>query len=494
MPPKVLVCPPGTESVTHISPERHILREPGQDSMQPHPIASDSGKNAPASRVEPPWPVSRRGFLAGLGAVSTVALAKCAGADVSPGPSNRRLEAQTTVDMARLDAEVQKAFPFFNASSVLPDFDRRTQGARNDVVLYRLVTTTTVPETGENVDVTGLLALPAGAVGELPVVSWQHGTILSFDQVPSNLTKLSDPSYALSDEHDSLETLLNVQRFAANGFAVIAADYVGKGPLRNGRPEAYAVKGVTTQTCSDVLHAGLAALGELKVSPTKLFLHGWSQGALNTQWFHQSLRADGIPIEATAVASPFNDLSESWRFWSGHLAFPNPAGSDSYPKSPPWISLCMIVALGSYERYYGLDALIEAAVRPKYHAMARKYWNDYDVTSIQAETFPSGDNLLVPGFFEGFTDDRNSALLRHLAANCASYWNYDSEIRFHYGLADEAIHPEMVARALSAGGRLACGVPVKKANHRATFLAGLYGDKNVLAGHDNVFSWFQSRQ
>jgi hypothetical protein len=95
-------------------------------------------------------------------------------------------------------------------------------------------------------------------------------------------------------------------------------------------------------------------------------------------------------------------------------------------------------------------------------------------------------------FFEHFTDERNSAFLRHLANNCASYWKYDSPIRFHYGLADEAIHPAMVSRALSAGGRLASGVPIAGASHRATFLAGLYGGASSLGGAENVPSWFRT--
>lgn len=433
---------------------------------------------------------SRRSLLLGLGALS----AGLAGARsvLALSSTEFELEVGTVVTATRLDEEVARAFPEFNAGPVLPDFDAAAQGAANDVQLYRIVTKTTVPETGEVLDVTGLLALPVGASGELPIVSWQHGTILSFDQVPSNLTKLSDPDYELSDAADSLETLFNVHRFAARGFVVIAADYVGKGPLRNGRGEGYGVKGVTVATCTDILSAGLAALPGLGVTPGKLFLNGWSQGAINTQWLHQSLRANGVAVEASAVASPFNDLIQSFRFWTGRENFALPAGTTSYPEVPAWVSLCLIVALGSYELQYGIDGLIEAAVRPKFHAFSRKYWDDYSIDFPEGTEFPTAQGLLVDGFFETFTDDKNSAFIRHLAANVASYWDYDSPIRFHFGLADEAIHPEMVARALSAGGQFVRGVQVDDASHRATFLAALYGDESTLNGNDSVQSWFTS--
>lgn len=334
--------------------------------------------------------------------------------------------------------------------------------------------------------------MPVGVKGELPLVSWQHGTILSFDQVPSNLTRLADAAYELTDSADSLETLFNVQRFAGQGYAVIAADYVGKGPFRNGRGEGYAVKGVSVRTCLDMLAAGQEAMRSLGLRPSKLFLHGWSQGALNTQWLHQALRANSRPVAATAVASPFNDLNEAWGFWTGFQSFALPKGTTSYPALPNWISLCMIVALGSYELQYRLTGLLRSAIRPEFQEMALKYWNDYRAEFDPTKPFPTGADLMVPGFLERATDDRNSAFLRQLAANRASYWNYDAPIRFHYGLADEAIHPAMVFRALSAGGKLASGVPVAGASHRATFLAGLYGEASALGGSENILAWFRS--
>lgn len=129
-----------------------------------------------------------------------------------------------------LDELVAKAYPLFNKPVILPAFDAKAHGARFDVDLHRIVTSTILPETGDKLKVSGLLAPPVGVKGELPLLSWQHGTILSFNQVPSNLTLLANPDHELTDAADSLETLFNVQRFAAHGYALIAADYVGKGP------------------------------------------------------------------------------------------------------------------------------------------------------------------------------------------------------------------------------------------------------------------------
>ena len=458
--------------------------------MMSEPLARGSRDDRQKAEVGRP----RRALLLGAGAVAALGQDVRAATPTGKNAATQGIDRSCRVSAARLDRLVAAAYPLFNKPAILPDFDAKTQGARYDVDLHRLVTVTTHPRTGERLKVSGLLALPVGARTTIPLLSWQHGTILSFDQVPSNLTLLADPNRELTDAADSLETLLIVQRFAAQGYAVIAADYVGKGPFRAGHGEAYAVKEVTVRTCLDILAAGQAAMRRLSFSPTQLFLHGWSQGALNTQWLHQALRRQSRPIAGTAVASPFNDLNQAWRFWAGVQSFPLPKGLTSYPALPDWISLCMIITLGSYQLHYGLNGLLRSAIRPEYQNFAEKFWTDYKYDFAPGKSFPTGQDLLAPNFFEQFTADQNSALLRHFAANRATYWEYDSPIRFAYGLADEAIHPGMVFPTLAAGGKLATGVPVAGGSHRGTFLAGLYGGSATLNGSDNIVTWFDSLQ
>lgn len=428
--------------------------------------------------------------LAGVGSTHAAAPAAHGGAEERAN-SQGQLDNKVLVSRVRLDALAATLHETFNENQVLRSFDTKRHGARFDVELQRITTYTQVPETGETLKVSGLLAVPVGIKGPLPVVSWQHGTILSFDQVPSNLTRIADSAYVMRDSVDSMETLFNVQRLAGNGYAVIAADYIGKGPYRNGRTEGYAVKDATVRTCVDILDAGLAALHGLGHEPAALFLNGWSQGALNTQWLHQELRSQGRAVAGTAVQSPFNELNETFRFWTGVDTYRDPE-STPYPDSPAWMSLCIIVLLGSYEHNYGLQGLMRSAVRPQFHQLALKYWKDYDGNFEAGKPFPTAATLLVDGFFDRYTSDLNSAFLRQLAANRATYWNYDSPIRFYYGLADQALHPAVVKGSLAAGGKNIYGVPVKKASHRVTYLAAMYGEGSEIDGALGVLSWFDS--
>jgi len=474
------------------------------DRKSPNGQFSSSDAEGDASPRNSPSFAARRRWLGAIQATAaslampSLALAQqpgrhaLASAVQPPLKGTRMSDMSGRVTASRLDALVAASFPAFNLPVILPPFDVARHGAQFDVELHRLVAPLIVPETGENLIVSGLLAVPVGAKGPIPVVSVQHGTMLSFDQTPSSLVALADSAYVIPDRADSLEVLINVQRFAGQGFAVIAPDYVGKGPFRNGRGEGYAVKDVTVHTCLRMLEAGLGTMASLGLQSGPLFLAGWSQGGLNTQWLHQELRRQKRAVAGTSVASPFNELSETLRFWSGAQTYPIPEGQSTFPPMPIWISVCLIILLGSYEHHYGLKGLLRSAVAPEFRDMAQTYWKTYSIQFEAGKSFPTGSTLLVPGFFDHFTHELNSAFLRQVAANSATQWAYDSPIRFYLGLADEALHPTAARRALAAGGGQTIEVPVKGGSHRGNFLASLFGDASTLAGRNNTIDWFKS--
>lgn len=407
----------------------------------------------------------------------------------APAPAARavQLGPPGTLAKARLDNLVATWHAAFNAGDVLRPFNPTVQGAGGDVVLRLLTTRTALPGTGESIPITGLLAVPAGAQGRIPVVSWQHGTIFGTQSVPSNLTRVIDADYVMRDGIDSAETLFNIQRLASNGFAVIAADYVGKGPYGEYRPEAYLVREVSTRTCLDMLDAGIAALGEIGLAPGPLFLNGWSQGALNTQWLAQALQRDGRAVRGAAASSPFNDLNETLRFWTGQVTYP---GSAPYPAMPDWGTLAMVLLLGSYQVWYGLGGLIDAAIRTQFRDAALTFWNAQSL-DVDPAMFPKPDALLAEGFFDRFNADVVSGFLRQLAANRATFWDYALPMRLFYGLADEAIHPALARQPLAAGGRKIDGAAVPRGSHRITFLASLYGIGDEVSGQPDVLEWFR---
>ena len=443
---------------------------------------STEGRNS-----KPAIKFNRRSLL--LGATGT-ALASLGSPSFLTSARAAIIDNKTTLTRARLDELARTTYTIFNDRSALPQYDAAKFAAANDVDLHRITTFTQVPETGKSVKVSGLLALPSGAKGPLPVVSWQHGTLFSFIQVPSTLNRAAEPGYQLKENVDSQETLLNVHRFAANGYAVIAADYLGKGPYRGNQPEGYAVKDASTRTAIDILNTGLDAVRQLGAEPAELFLNGWSQGGLNTQWLHQALQTSGIPVRAAGASSPFNDLNEAFDFWCGSLTFLDPDGKP-YPKRPVWLTISLIILLASYESYYRLDGLIDTMVRPDYVPMVRKFLSDYDM-NLDFSKMPMPEALLIESFSSQFINKTYSRFRRQLAVNTATYFDYSNPMRLYYGLADDALHPMMCRRAINAGGTMMDGAAVSGGSHRTTFLASLYGQPEHLQGRSNLVDWFNS--
>lgn len=428
-----------------------------------------------------------------IAALAAAAVADLPGtASASPlGARHVQVGQPVVLTRQRLDALAQQFYKVFNEGGVLPAYSQERHAARYDVELRRITTYTRVPETGERVKVSGLLATPSGLRGSLPVVSWQHGTILSFDQVPSNLMRLADPGYTLQDNVDSLETLFNLHTLAAQGYVVIAADYLGKGPYRDGRGEAYAVRAATVQCCHDVLDAGMSMLRPLGIRTSTLLLNGWSQGAVNTQWLGLELHRRGIRVDAAAAESPFNNLPDSMRYWCGNLKFAS-SGAKPYPALPAWLTPCLVVLLGSYRTYYKLPDLFDTAIRPQHRAFAEAYWRDYTLSAQMQREMPSASEFLVEGFFERFTAQSNTSMLVHLSHNSTTYTQYAFPITFYYGTADEALPPQLVQMAVAGGGPLIQGVQVQDASHRATFLSSMYGGGDAMGHAKTVPEWFDS--
>lgn len=145
---------------------------------------------------------------------------------------------------------------------------------------------------------TGLLTLPGGVSGTLPVVSYQHGTITDRAEAPSR-----------PDSTEGLGAALIYT--AAGGYAATAPDYLGLGGGLGRHPYLHA----DTEAAAgiDLLRAArTAAAGYGAALDGPLFLTGYSQGGHATMALHRELeRHFGAewPVTAAApMAGPY-DLS-----------------------------------------------------------------------------------------------------------------------------------------------------------------------------------------
>ena len=288
--------------------------------------------------------------------------------------------------------------------------------ARNAVRLYRVTYPSVIPEHGNRPTVaTGLVAVPEGASGSLPIVSYQHGTVYGKQQVPSF-------------PEQSPETQLMLAQFAGQGYVLIGADYFGLGLSEE--PEGYMVKASHQQATADMLIAARAVLADLKVATTDLYLAGWSQGGFVTLAMLEKLEASGVPVKAAVTASAPADVFVAL---SGFLDFPR-------KNDATWVPTLFILSAFSFENYYGVPGLAHSLLADEYYDLAKRA---YERQPIDTSAVPTDLRKIVkPAYF----DSRFFATSAYgrLAAETQAYrWVVKTPVRTFYGEADEAIRTEL---------------------------------------------------
>lgn len=158
---------------------------------------------------------------------------------------------------------------------------------RFDVVNHRLIYTT-IDGQGRAVRASGLVSVPVKPPGvPSPVLSYQHGTLFSDAQAPSNHAVASEVAVLL----------------ASMGYIVVAADYVGYGVSR-GMPHPYLLAEPSAAAVLDLLTAAQAWRRDAGIADNgQLFLAGYSEGGYVTLAAHRAMQAGDSPHRRQLVAS-----------------------------------------------------------------------------------------------------------------------------------------------------------------------------------------------
>lgn len=375
-------------------------------------------------------------------------------------PSGVTCEEIGTYDLARLKRVLTTELADFGT------FSGTFPPPRFAVRLYRVIYPSVVPEAGNRPTVaSGLLAVPEDAAGKtLPVVSYQHGTVFSREDVPSNPDR-------------SMETRVMLAQFAAQGYVVVAADYFGKGVSKE--PDGYLMKRSTEQACVDLLRAARAASEGLGVTWGPLFLSGWSQGGWNTMVLLRKLEALGMPVRAAATASSPNDLFALTNRW---LHAPSAIDAVFLPG-------VFTLLLHAAQEYHGWPGLADSAIRPEYREAARGLYANTLTWDEAAKTLPKGLGDLLTPEFTAASSAGEGPFWDLLRESATSQWRSRTPLRTYFGEADEVVPPVVaqlpVAYQTLMGGGETVAVPAgKTANHRGTFLFGVADQK----------SWFDALQ
>ncbi len=155
---------------------------------------------------------------------------------------------------------------------------------------------------GQNLPATssGAVMVPTGATGcngTRPIVEYAHGTNFDHNYNIANLADSSNPAYG--------ESLMIAAMYAANGYIVVAPNYVGY----DSSSTTYHPYLVKAQQAADMINALKSARSALPYLLTatgdngKLYLTGYSQGGYVALAAEQAMENQGMTVTASAPGS-----------------------------------------------------------------------------------------------------------------------------------------------------------------------------------------------
>jgi hypothetical protein len=378
-----------------------------------------------------------------------------------------------------------------------PDY----RSALHDVDVYRLAYRTTIPEQGNRPTVAyGLVAIPRGVSGQIPVVSYQHGSLWLKESAPSqafswDVTSTAVVNYGLTEQElclSAYETRLNVAQFAGQGYAVVAADYIGIG--NSVENDAFFVKQSGQQACLDMLAASQRLLGNLNLTTSDLFLNGWSQGGIATVAFQEALEARGVRISGVSTSSAGPDMN---LFVTQSIFNRRPYSTVTVPDAP-WRVFVPQFSAFSLGGYHGQVNTPLELLGGNYEVSRKFYMREFKSPpsfawqiDVRGEVVPVfiQDGVTTTAEVSRFIDQKaardpqayeQTAYARLLGDAGSGKTRLVSDMRMYYGDQDEA-GPEVVATSIATWQRGTFGktniemVKVPYASHRSTALTAVAG-------------------
>lgn len=319
--------------------------------------------------------------------------------------------AQSIISSTLIASYTKQQIDSIYALNGLPSF---LLPVRYDIEIYQLVYET-VSYDSSTTFASGAIILPVGTTCNLPMVSYQHGTIQKAADAPS---------------FNNGEIIIGIA-LAADGFAVSMPDYLGLGitnlPLH---PYIHAHSEATASV--DMLIAAknfMTGIG--KPHNGQLFLAGYSQGGHTTMAMHRLLEAEftqDFTVTASAPMSGPYDVSQTQA---------QVITNDSVYSQPAFLPFVMFGLNQVYNFFSSPSNVLETP----YDITLPSVMNGNFTTGNVNTIMPSIPNEIIkPAVLDSFRTEPNHYFRVALRDNDVYDWLPVSPVRMFYCEADEQVY------------------------------------------------------
>ncbi len=282
--------------------------------------------------------------------------------------------------------------------------------AINDVQVYSVIYETIDPA-GSLIQASALIALPTDTQKTYPLLAYQHGTEVS---------RADAPSQNIND----LPTL----GFAASGYVVVSADFIGLGESALLHPYVHAHS--LAAAVIDALRSARILVAEKGISlNNQLFLVGYSEGGYATMAAHREIQrnySQEFTVTASApMAGPYDLSGTMLDQFLGDAPLPSPFYI-------PYILL-------SYNQVYGFtDNLSDFFQSPYDQTISSLYDGNHSGSEID-DVIPEKRQLYTQALFDELGSEQNSRLKVALLENDIFRWAPDAPMFLFHCIEDDKV-------------------------------------------------------
>ena len=310
---------------------------------------------------------------------------------------------------------------------------------------------------GQPTQASGLLAYSTNGPAVKPVLSYQHGTILNRESVPSR---------GFAEIRDV------VCIFRLESYVLVAADYVGLGDSPGFHPYLHA-KSIGSAT-RDLLFAAADELRRRGIETRdELYLTGYSQGGHSTLALLQALETQSSPFKVAAVAPQAGPYNPSGASLFGTLQHPHPRDSLIFAG----------YVLSAYQRIYGnvWNRPDDVFLAP--YVTLPGLFDDHRENEIYSILPNLPADLFSPTFLAQVSTTPTMPLRLDLAENDLYDWKPLAPVRFFFAGSDDIVPPTNAKVAYEAMTRRGATVSLTNVGDNLDHHSGYYPSMTATAAY-----------
>ncbi len=318
----------------------------------------------------------------------------------------------------------------------------------------------------QDVEASGAVVIPmlAANASAVPMVSYQHGTISTDAQAPSNFNPNAGNDAQL------------VALLAAQGYVSVAPDYIGYGVSKN-LAHTYEHRQGLSQASLDLLRAAKEyfAKKDTRYWDKRLYLTGYSEGGYATMSLLKKMEeeaASEFNLRAVSVGSGAYNKTAFMKYIVNDQA----TTTAGYNRLYAWVLL-------TYNRIYGLNRPASYYFKEPYASqIPAEVKNLANLSTLMINT--SISNTFTDTFKKALNDGTDTGFLNAVKDNDVYDWKPNTTLWMYHGTADDLVpvlNSETAVAAMKAKGATKVSYyPVAGANHSSAVLQYALGTLSML--------------